>query len=724
MTSKNSFFNILKLSISRSVWAFAASCMALFFAMPVYTALTISTLESRARYDIMLTEALPRLFRESVFGGSNFLLLIATVCLAFLIALNRFSYLFSRQQIDLFHSLPAKRSELFITNYIGGVIGFVIPYVISVAISLIIAGAYSLVDGTLLVYAAASVGLTILGFLAVYALGILAVCMTGNLAVSVLAMLVFTFYFPLCKFLVTILMDRFFRTYMTYGSDYIVTKLSPVFSYFTCGMQLGGTNPVPDVRIPDLVTLILYAVIITALDVILFNIRKSEAAGRSMAFNRSKRIIAIMLTVPVSLYGALAFEGIANTGTKINYVWFVFGAAVLIIIAHIIIQGVYYCDFRSVLKNLECPAVSAVLAALIVIVLAADITGYDNYIPSADKLDSAAISSYSMQGNLNYYNFDSNPDEYGSYNFWKDTTDHRFNSMRITDTALLQELAQLGNEGSKQYEEFCILDENSMPDGEELVDNGSGDIYSRYCNISVQYTMKSGKKIYRNYNIDFNEHIDLYNRIYTDKAYKEGVFTILTQPMADGDTLKLSDNGGDISIEMLSDAQKNDLLDTYCRELLSQDVYSLRDSIPVAEIYMEKSIQEGVSLSTYNYNEGYIYPEFTDTLELIKSFGIELNKTFAIENIQSIDVTDYSSEAYESGDSTKTYTDVQSMQAILDAAVPSNYASLDDYFHHLENVDTTVNFITPDSNNSKFGYMVFETGTIPEFVKNDLGLSE
>ncbi len=702
--------------------------MALFFAMPVYTALIISTLNRRAQGDPSIAAALPRLFRQSVFGGDNFFLAGATILLAVLIALTKFSYLFSKQQVDLFHGVPARRHELFIANYVGGVISFVIPYIISVVISLIIAASFSLVDGTLLLFAAASLGITILGFLAVYAMGILAACMTGTVAVSVLASLVFAFYFPVIRLMIIMLNERFFVTNMTYGSDFLVTKLSPVFSYVACSTQIGGTNMLPEVRTPDLITLILYILVLTALDVVLFTVRKSEAAGKSMAFDKSKRIIAILLSVPISIFGALAFEGIAGNGGKLDYAWFIFGAAILLVLAHIIIQAIYCGDVKSIIKGLECPAIAAVIVALISILYVFDVTGHDSFVPAADKLESMAVSSYSMQSTINYYHFDSQPNEYGNVEYWGDVTDHRFQNMKITDTALIQKLAQIGNEESKQYHDVLFDDESrdvvyDIDTVEEEIDTDSDD-YTHWCDISVQYTMKSGKKIYRSYTIDFYKNIDLYNEIYTANGYKEGVYTILTEPMAEGDTLNLMDAGGETPLTMLSEAQQKELIDTFCAELRAQGAYALKDSIPVAEIYATKKIVENGYTNTYNYNEGYIYPEFTRTLALIKSYGIELNSTLVPENISSIDVCNYNAEAYENLETTKTYTDADSIRKIMEAAAPSSFASTEDYFHPLENIDTTVNFITPDKNNSKCGYMVFERGTIPEFVKKDVNWSE
>ena len=46
------------------------------------------------------------------------------------VAMAVFSYLYSARSVSLMHSLPIRRSGLFLTNYISGLLFFVVPNLI------------------------------------------------------------------------------------------------------------------------------------------------------------------------------------------------------------------------------------------------------------------------------------------------------------------------------------------------------------------------------------------------------------------------------------------------------------------------------------------------------------------------------------------------------------------------------------------------------------------
>ena len=137
MTSKISYFKLIREDIRRRSWFAALSGVGLFLLMPVYTLLWLdSFLNSFPGYtprSEMIQEflqAVPGL----ISGERNSLLPAVFAVLAVLAALSGFSWLHSREKLDFFHSLPVKRLQWFAIICISGLVMFLVPYVLCSAL--------------------------------------------------------------------------------------------------------------------------------------------------------------------------------------------------------------------------------------------------------------------------------------------------------------------------------------------------------------------------------------------------------------------------------------------------------------------------------------------------------------------------------------------------------------------------------------------------------------
>ena len=129
MTLKISCIKLIRENIRRRGWLAALTCVLLFFMMPVYSLLYISTFSDgmpRVRLYDTLIEYFPGLLN----GHSIQSLMAVIAVLAAAAALTGFDYIHSREKLDFFHAFPVKRTRWFASAYLSGLIIFLVPYTV------------------------------------------------------------------------------------------------------------------------------------------------------------------------------------------------------------------------------------------------------------------------------------------------------------------------------------------------------------------------------------------------------------------------------------------------------------------------------------------------------------------------------------------------------------------------------------------------------------------
>ena len=129
MMSKNSFWASMLENNKRRIWVWIVSGLLWFFYYPVGMALMMSRKKNHNMIDRLTGEAArARLLEESDFwlsaniGVGMLITLFAIVC-----AIQGFSYLYSRKKVDMYHSVPVKKTRRFAVIYINGILIYLIP---------------------------------------------------------------------------------------------------------------------------------------------------------------------------------------------------------------------------------------------------------------------------------------------------------------------------------------------------------------------------------------------------------------------------------------------------------------------------------------------------------------------------------------------------------------------------------------------------------------------
>ena len=117
MTSRNSFFNLLKEDFRRRLWTFILASLVFFGTFPIVFTMMLQSWVSNYKDNDFLTQTkmLEQIANDvSYFTGPNIWLAVVTCVGAVICGVSGFAYLHSKKQMDFYHSLPVKREQLFL----------------------------------------------------------------------------------------------------------------------------------------------------------------------------------------------------------------------------------------------------------------------------------------------------------------------------------------------------------------------------------------------------------------------------------------------------------------------------------------------------------------------------------------------------------------------------------------------------------------------------------
>ena len=399
MTSKSfSSKGLLGDSLRRNLWGFVLGGVGFFFSLLLPVLMTMQhALEMRAEQlqhfpDLVDQDWQAALTSVSLLlGGGNPFVKMMFIVMAIVCGIAMFAYLHTRQKVDFYHSLPISRTQLFVNNYLTGVIFTVSTYAVMLAVAL--ACTFAMGFGAAVDWSAigSAVVSHLIVFLLLYALTVLTTVICGNTVISLLLlawvmlspMLVYVLYSGLCS--------KFYQSYTTANTE-IALRLVPMVQFFSLnGLQYGDAvlRPISMEQNSALGLLLVYlavAVAVTVLSWYLFRIRKSERAGVALAFTPAKLPIKVYMCLLMGVAFGLVFNMIAGD------FWFWVGLVLGTILFHWIVEMIYAFDFHAIFaKPVHLAAILVVLFAG-VLCMKFDVTGYDSWLPDRNSIQAVSIS--------------------------------------------------------------------------------------------------------------------------------------------------------------------------------------------------------------------------------------------------------------------------------------------------------------------------------------------
>ena len=648
MTSKNSFFKLLREQTKQRIWLIALACLVSFFAFPVAAALMAGSfldmeqITAQAEHSAglltvemcrnMASQKLIEEFHDWISPTGPLLLWMIPIAAA-IGGLAQFSFLHSRKKTDFFHSLPVKREILFAVSYIGGILYVAVPYMAGLlAAGLLIqvkVMPYSVEWGILIKGVLQAMSFYIL----CYSTASAAAVLTGNIVVSILGVFVLFFWGPLTVFVVRTYCQVYFSSF--YQAEGILNRLSipntsPVFFYWTAGT---GTAI-------KAVEALAAGVAVGAAALFLYRKRPSEAAGRAMAFPLSQPLIKMALTVPCALGFSLFFYELRR-----SFSWGLFGIVCGVLVSACVIEMIYHFDVKRAFAGWKGTIAGAVVSLGVFSVFFFDLTGYDSYLPKQEEIESIGVSSYLLYENLTQDRTvigTEQGDEGQIYITGNEPGEYEIlKEMEISEEEAVEAVLEIAEAGifekKARYQKEAETDMVSVQGGEggeeETTAETAAEHPEEFAQIVVQYHLKNGRTATRAYWLNLLDVKESFDRLYASTDFKKEsypVFAIDEEELA-GANFHVFDTYSHIDMKK---EELPELLSVYREEFLQLTADERRMEAPLGYIQfktekMQNTIDqiraEKGDYTRFNDFAYYpVYPGFQHIISLLKDAGVKM----------------------------------------------------------------------------------------------------
>ena len=145
MTSKHLFFKAMREDMRHKYWMLALSCLGNF----LFILVAWLIMSNNAYFDKnnMTPDRVLRYLNDAYqFYAEALMILAGWIALAgaLIVGLFGFRYVFHKNMVDTWHSLPVKRTPLFGACWLNGFLIWFIPFLIGMILSLLLASGYVL----------------------------------------------------------------------------------------------------------------------------------------------------------------------------------------------------------------------------------------------------------------------------------------------------------------------------------------------------------------------------------------------------------------------------------------------------------------------------------------------------------------------------------------------------------------------------------------------------
>ena len=505
MTSKRCFSRIMLEDFRHKIWMLALSILGNMLALPVAYLMRINSHSfSESVYYTYLSwmSNIVEFFSELAVGLGGVVAIVGAV----IVGLAGFRYLFHKNMVDTWHSLPVKRTTLFIISWLNGFLIWFIPFIVGFLGTLGMAvfrmgrlkneiasltvitqeqmtalNAMASVSGLILA-ALKTILVLVIVFILVYNVVLLAVMFSGNVLNTIVLSGVFGVGIVIIYGMVQLFSNAYMDTYIAPGPEelqhviYASPMVSAVYLLIQRVSNAGNMGMIWPV--------VINAVIGIGMGVaagLVYRVRPSELSEQGVRARVVKWISQCMVSVAAALSGWFIFTVIARDfmGNNTETVWGVFGAILLGILGYGALNVIFHMDFKAFLKG-KLMMVGCVVAGLFIsFSFNGDWFGYDTYLPKKENIVEMGI----FMPNVSTYNYYS---EYYS-------KDHPLQNVHIKDADKVYAFLEVATER-----------ERDVKNGEEVTIEIMPDYFEEGLwtdSAIVKVTLKNGKEYYRRYGV-------------------------------------------------------------------------------------------------------------------------------------------------------------------------------------------------------------------------------
>lgn len=623
MISKSLFFNWMKEDRKRRTWTVVLFSFLCFLYTAAYE-LFLENMGDRLQNSLM-TKA-EYMDQIMVLTGRSMIPFYLILCGigAVLFGFQGFSWLMKKQQIDFYHSLPVTRTQRFFVGYFNGIILFTVPFGIHLVISNVLLFVRGVLTKEVVFQELIFYALYFLTFFILYHLILVAVMMSGNLLVAFLGAGVFLLYAFALRLIGESYCGEFFETYYALERNpfTFLSYFSPLeriirsFEIVLIGEQAYGDMGKALGWMFGMIVLTLF------LSWKLYQMRKSERAGKALMFPKSAAVIRISIMILAAMISGMFFGSVTGS---FSTVWMYLGSIIGAVFFHGLLEVIFHGDIKAMFGKKIQLILGIACCLLIVSIFRFDLFGYDSYLPKEEQIKSIAY----------YMNLTSESGYYG----------------------LLAE---------KQMDSYCNYD---VKDGKIMLSEYGGDKYqmerSRTEDITVLYSiisawqkehknegeetkqfqvcfeLKNGKKVYRRYDMSRSFLKEYFAPVFESEKGKE-VFYPAVQLTKNGvKKIVCASEFMEKNLE-LKEEQIEELLACYQKDIRKKtfDDYLEENNLGTVTIYYELSQKKELRVELDVTNKSSFM------LDYLKSVGCDMELPGTDYTLQSVVLCRYEDSTF------------------------------------------------------------------------------
>lgn len=594
MMSKRLFYRAMREDARHKIWMIVFFSLISFLAIPMAWLLVRSNMEvdwQQAHSSVRETE---EAVREVLYFFFAYLMPMGGIIavLAGLVAgLSAFGYVFHKDKVDTFHSLPIKRGKLYGVCYCNGIVMWFFPFLVCVLLTLLFAGGFVArlggISAVIQMFAMTGLSLlvTLTIFFLVYHLVIVAVMVSGNV-LNTLVNILFLGIGPACVYAIWRGFFEFYMwTFYYYKKDVwgtVMIYLSPLLSSF----QLMFSMDAVERSMWSLAWMIAVNVgAAAALGIcgrILYLKRDSELAEQGVRFNAFTAVLRTVCGVGAGMGGWAVFTLITdNIGGIVGAAWKSFGAILISVFLFGLLDVIFHMEFGAFFAHKRHMAGTVLVTLLICFAFYRDWFGYDTYLPKKEEIAQLAVMDSQF-------------------------TNRYCNYSRMTMDALEQMEIQ-DVEAIYGYLESAVTGEEDF--------NGS---YLGHETIETKVTLKNGGSYYRKYSrVPSNR--DILWPLFTNEEYLKYAYLIGEEEMEGLKDFAMYREGERLSLS-------NEALAVQIARAYNQDVLEHKEEVLAGEgqllvrIWLERKEDPVKNPGNIDYSlEIYSYMEHV--AEVLKGAG-------------------------------------------------------------------------------------------------------
>lgn len=558
---------------------------------------------------------------------------VTVAATAFLAALSGFWYLYSPRKVDFYHSLPAKRSELFLHRVFLAVIYYLIPYVIMEFAAVCIGATRGYYSLHVMKKALMLLLVHFLIYLFVYFSTVLVIVVTGTILMGALAWAGLVLYSIVLAVLLQSYGQMFFKTWYiwdygvlsilkNYGSPFtVISSFADAYSGGTYGKQL--------------VVLIAVIILMAAASFTAFQKRRSENTGKALVYPWMERVLSVMIIIPSGLGVGLIFYLIPDNSS--NTAWWIFGLIFGTVLVHGIMEVLYTMDFQKFFRRKSQLVILGGIVAVCALTVKMDLLGYDSYFPDYDKIQGMNVYVGSLSRTEMTCNVKKN--ENGTYMILYDydytNGDYLQNQPVLKSRALYNSLKEIELQNKTKNK------------------NGRA--------IYVSYVNKLGINVCRTYIVSPELAQNLMEALYAEESWRDSKYSFLqiddqylqnvTGTFCDGNSHTLFEKDSEKQYA-LAEALREDIQDADGDTVKDQPCAMLM--MDYAKIPLEGISRQNMPVVSAGEPAGFsvlIYPKYKRTLAILKETGYPLSiSELPVEYINVYYMNSDSDDADENGE--------------------------------------------------------------------------